>query len=428
MNRDPREERGTVTGRGMNRRGFVATSVVLAASAVLKPTARAWSAPVSRLRTTRIDAFIREKMERDHIPGVAAAILDREGIVWESGYGWADLETRVSMTTDTLQNIASISKTFTTTAVMQLRDQGLIDLNDDVESHVPFPVRNPRHPNDPITVRQLMTHVSSLRDGIAYSRLYRCGDPALSLGEWLDEYFTPGGRYYDGDENFENWAPGTRWRYCNITYGLLGHLVERVSGLPFPEYCRRRIFARLGMPATAWFLAEIDTSRHAVPYTWFDEGVARGPAWGGLPLGVIQDTGAGSDAFLPGGYRANCIYNHPNYPDGFLRTSVRQLARYIGTYLNGGITGDTRILEASTVAEMLTPQLTHEGRLQGLTWYAFEGQGEAAWGHSGGDPGVNTDVRMLLERGIAAIVFTNTHGIQPTDFTTMLLQEATAGR
>lgn len=425
MKRNERDESPVVAGRRVSRRGFVAASAVLAASALHTPAARLWAAPSSPIDPGQIDAFIREKMERDHIPGVAAAIVNRDGIVWESGYGWADLEKRLPMTTDTLQNVASISKTFTTTAVMQLREQGLVDPDDDVQNYVPFPVRNPNHPDTRITIRQLMTHVSSLLDGTAYSRLYRCGDPGISLGEWIEEYFTPGGRFYDRDENFGSWAAGERREYTNVTFGLLGHIVERVSGLPFPEYCQRRIFARLGMPDTAWYLDEIDTSRHAVPYTWFDAGVARGPDWGGLPLGVIQDAGAGSEAFLPGGYRANCFYNHPNYPDGFLRTSVRQLARYARAYLNGGIIGDNRILKAATVSEMLTPQPIPEDTLQqGLTWYAFNNAGEPAWGHSGGDPGVNTDMRMLPGRGIAAIAFTNTHGIRPTEFTTMLLKEA----
>ncbi len=424
MSRDPQEQRPAVRGGRLNRRDFVAASAVLAASGVFRPAARAWATPSTQIDSSRIDAFIRAKMDRDHIPGVAAAIVNRDGIAWESGYGWADLEERRPMTTDTLQNVASISKTFTTTAVMQLREQGLVDLDDDVQHYVALPVRNPRHPDVPVTVRQLMTHTSAILDGTAYSRMYQCGDPAISLGEWLEEYFAPGGRYYNADENFATYAPGEQREYCNVTFGLLGHIVARVSGLAFPEFCRRRIFARLGMPATAWFLEEIDTSRHAVPYTWFDEGVARGPAWGGLPLGVIQDTGAGSEAMIPGGYRANCFYNHANYPDGFLRTSVRQLARYARAYLNGGIIGGNRILEASTVAEMLTPQLTGDGILQGLTWYAFEGPGEPAWGHSGGDPGVNTDVRMLPGKGVAAIAFTNTHGIRPGEFTTMLLAEA----
>ena len=408
----------------MNRRHFLAASVGMAAFALVSPR-RGAAASRGRFRPSDIDAFIRQKMERDHIPGVAAAILDRDGIVWENGYGWADIPAQQPMTPDTLQNVASISKTFTTTAVMQLGEAGLLELDDGVTDYVDFPVVHPAFPNVPITIRQLMTHASAIRDGTAYSRLYACGDPSTSLGTWLHEYFTPGGAFYSAAENFAEWAPGERREYCNVTFGLLGHLVERVSGLPFPEYCRRRIFHRLDMPQTSWFLARIDRDRHAVPYTWFDGGEARGPAWGGLPQGVIQDADTSSADLVAGGYRPNCLYNHPNYPDGFLRTSVRQLARYTRAYLNGGLLGENRILAETTVREMLTPQRTEEGLAQGLTWYATRRfDGEWAWGHSGGDPGVNTDVRMLPSRGVAAIAFANTHGIRPGEITERLLEEA----
>lgn len=410
----------------MDRRRFLATSAAAVAGLQLDPLSRLdpERSRSGRFRPAELDLWIRQKMERDHIPGVGAAIVDRSGVVWESAYGWADIERRVPMTLDTLQNVASISKTFTTTAVLQLRDQGLLSLDDDLEEHLPFPLRNPAYPDTPITIRHLITHTSSLRDGTAYSRLYACGDPKITLGVWLREYFTTSGIYYDRDENFESWGPGETWRYCNVTYGVLGYLVERISGMPFPEYCRRQIFDRLGLHDTAWLLADIDLERHAVPYTWFDDGRPRGPSWGGLDLGVIRDPGAGSDALVDGGYRANCAYNHPNYPDGFLRTSVHQLSRYIQAYLNGGILGSTRILAESTVTEMLSTQLMHDDRAQGLTWSAHRHGDAWAWGHGGSDPGVNNDVRMLPRRGVGAIVLTNTNGIGPTEITGRLLDEA----
>jgi CubicO group peptidase (beta-lactamase class C family) len=140
---------------------------------------------------------------------------------------------------------------------------------------------------------------------------------------------------------------------------------------------------------------------------------------------VVQDRGAGTDAFIPGGYRANCLYNHPNLPDGFLRTSVRQLARYARAYLNGGIADGNRILEQSTIAEMFRPYLpARTGTAQGLTWVTYDVAGQPAWGHLGSDPGVNTAVRMIPSRGIAAITFTNTNGSEPNALTDMLLREA----
>jgi CubicO group peptidase (beta-lactamase class C family) len=412
----------------MDRRKFILTSAAAAAASAFAPPLCAGAPAVRRdgFRPADLDAFIRQKMEEDHIPGVAAALFDREGIFWGNGYGWADIPARKPMTLDTLQNVASISKTFTTMAVMQLREEGLLDLDDDVNDYMPFPVVNPRHPEAPIPIRTLMVHTSSLRDGTVYSRHYHCGDPRISLAVWLREYFTPGGRYYDAEENFQTWAPGAQRSYTNVSYAVLGYLVERLSGMSFPEYCRRRIFDRLDLPATAWFLRRIDRSRHAVPYTWFDdEGEPRGPAWGGLELGVIGEEGTEAPPLVEGGYRANCLYNHSNYPDGFLRTSVRQLARYARAYLNDGVLGAHRILDASTVRELLTPQLDRDDWAQGLTWYASRRyEGEWAWGHSGGDPGVNTDMRILRDRGVGAIAFANTHGIEPGEITHRLLTEA----
>jgi CubicO group peptidase (beta-lactamase class C family) len=99
---------------------------------------------------TNLDAFIQAKMERSHIPGLAAAVIKRREVVWSKGYGWADIDRRVEMTPDTLQNIGSISKTFVGTAVMQLKEKGALRLDDEVDKYLDFSVRNPNHPDSPI--------------------------------------------------------------------------------------------------------------------------------------------------------------------------------------------------------------------------------------------------------------------------------------
>jgi CubicO group peptidase (beta-lactamase class C family) len=384
---------------------------------------------------TEIDGFVWERMARDHIPGVAACIIDRQQIVWSECYGWADLERRVPMSLSGIQNVASISKTVTSTAIMQLQERGLLGLHDDINEYLGFAVRHPAAPDQPITVQKLLTHTSAIADGNAYGQLYACGDPQLSLDRWLREYFVPGGQYYDADGNFHSWLPADeKFEYCNLAYGLLARIVETVSGTPFPEYCRLSIFAPLGMRSTSWRIADIDDARHVVPYTWVEDGVARGPDWGGVPLGAIQQDGPTLRTPLAEGFVANCVYGHPNYPDGFLRTSVDDLSRYLRAYLNGGAFAGHRVLERGTVQAMLSTVLVHDStdaagqpqrRHQGLNWMSSVRLGDAlAWGHGGSDPGINTDMRILPEAGIGAIVFTNTNGSIPWDITHKLLEVA----
>jgi CubicO group peptidase (beta-lactamase class C family) len=375
-----------------------------------------------------LEDFIAKEAAARHIPGVAACLIREGDIIWSHTFGFADLERRVPMSLDALQNIGSISKTFATTALMQLKEAGRIDLDADVGTYLPFRLRNPKFPDDVITLRQLLTHVSSLRDGISYAHLYACGDPKITLGDWLRDYFTPGARFYDAKENFQTWKPGATWDYCNLAFGVVAHVVERMAGEDFAAYCRRTIFAPLKMAETNWYLRDVDMTRHVTPYTWVENGKPRGPTWGGMAQGVIRESGPTFDRPLDNGYQANCAYHHPNYPDGFLRSSLNGLSRYLRAYLGAGAFEGGHILREATVREMLTLQLTNKRRRQGLTWYADEDAGGApAWGHSGSDPGINTDVRVLPGAKLAAIVMTNTNGIKPADFTHTFLRAAVAG-
>jgi CubicO group peptidase (beta-lactamase class C family) len=372
-----------------------------------------------------MDAFIENKMKTTHIPGLAAAIIRDGRVAWSRGYGWADIERNVPMTADTLQNIGSISKTFVGSAVMQLWEQDALGLEDDVNQHLDFTVRNPVHAQTPISIADLMMHRSSIADGSAYAGGYACGDPKVPLGDWMRGYFTPGGQFYDAAENFHPWAPGDRFEYNNVAFGLLAYVVEAVSKAPFAGYCRKHLFEPLEMKQTSWYLADIDVNRHAIPYSYVSGGRVRGPSWGGAEQGVL---GEGLGTPVRDGYAANCLYNHPNFPDGFLRTSLNQLARYALAYLNGGTFDGVRILGKDTVQKMLRPVFSvvdEYGEIQqGLVWYErVLVNGRRVWGHSGGDPGINTRLEFMPESGQGVIVFTNTWGAELSDVCDRLFDE-----
>ena len=363
-------------------------------------------------------------MEELHVPGVAVAIVDRGGVAFSAGYGWADLENRIPMTPDTVTNIASISKTFTNAAVLQLVEQGQLGLDDDVSQLLPFPVRHPEYPEVSITVRQLLTHTSGIEDGDAYDESYACGDPTVSLADWIRGYLVPGGEFYSAAQNFLPTAPGEAYSYSNVGFGLAGYLVEVASGMPFAEYVESNLFEPLGMTESGFYLSEFESGRQAVPYAWIDAG----DALDNVLFGNRNGEKASEAGFIP-----FCPYSFYNIPDGLVRTSVDQLARFLVAHIRGGELDGRRILTESTVAEIFSPQLdpslTREDEsVRGLTWSRTESGIGELWGHNGADPGIRSHMQFQPESGRGVVVFANRATIVTPIFERLLAEVAVAGR
>ena len=338
--------------------------------------------------STSLDSFFTAYMATHHIPGVAACIIKKNRVAWEGYYGLADISLNINVTDSTIFMLASLSKTVTTTALMQLYEAGRFQLDDSVDRYVRFEVRNPNHPSVPITFRMLLTHTSSIGDNWAVlSNLYVMGDHPLSLGTFLRRYLLPGERYYSLG-NFYRYAPGTTWNYCNVGAALCGYLVERISGIPFDQYCRDSVFVPLRMARTAWFLRDLDTALVARPYTYSS--------------GTYIDQG---------------LYGYPDYPDGQLRTTAASLARFLMANMNGGELDGQKVLDSSTVRLMRTRWFIGGagGRQedQGLIWYTATINGKRVWGHTGGDAGVTT-AAFLSEQDSTGVLFLS--NLSPDDF------------
>ena len=389
----------------LSRRALLQQALVAAVSARI---ASAMGSPVGRggfsdwLNGEEFSDFVRAGMASQHVPGLSLVALEEGRIVHQAGFGLADLEARRPMTPDTLMNIASVTKTITCTAVMQLHEQGRLDLDGPIDPYLPFKVRNPGFAGQPLTARQLLTHTSSVADGPAYEASYHCGDPQVPLAEWLSKYFEPGGAHFDAAGNFHPWGPGGTWAYSNVGYGLLGLLVERIGGLPFPEYCMRNIFAPLGMQRSRFLLAGMDRAAHATTYTYAADGNVeavelREPQWS-----APATNGQGIEVPL-------CLYSFATPPDGLARCTAAELARFLSAYAQGGALDGARILKAGTVARILSDQRVRReepGReIQGLAWYEEDG----VWGHSGGDPGVATHMAFRPADGRGIVLFLNAH-------------------
>jgi len=199
-------------------------------------------------------------------PGLAISVVKDGSVFWSYTYGYSDIENKVPLDTRVIMNIASVSKTITTTAVLQLWEKGKLDLDTDVNHYLDFTVRNPNYEGTPITVKHLLTHTASINDSEAYSNSYQCGPSTVSLSEWISNYFTVEGKYYNKENNFHSWQPGEGYKYSNVAYGLLGLIVEEVSQQSFSDYCQKNIFEPLKMNNSAWFRKDIDTLKQSKQY------------------------------------------------------------------------------------------------------------------------------------------------------------------
>ena len=363
---------------GLSRRRVLVAAAVGLTAPAWKAVGWAGAAPRTG-RSADLDDEIRALMHAARVPGLAACIVTPDGVTWANGYGRANIAHDRRATPDTIFMLASISKTVMSVAVMQAVEEGLLDLDADVNDVLPFRVRNPRYPDDPITLRMLLTHTSSIRDDWpTIIPFYTHGDSTIPLGGYLRRYLVPTGDLYQADRSYSAWRPGSRYDYCNISAALAGFMVEAASGLPFDGWCDDRIFAPLGMDRTSWHLAALDRPAIAMPYHWKD-----------------------------GAFVAYGQYGYTDYPDGELRTSALELATHLRAFMAFGELDGVRIIGADTVREMRRAQFPDVAHGQGLIWYRFVLRGMPLMGHNGGDSGVATQMYFRPRDGVGVIVLAN---------------------
>lgn len=363
-------------------------AVVEPAAASGLPDAEAQAAP----SLAQVDAIIQKEMAESHILGLSAAIVRDGKVLWSRGFGKADLARGTDVTPDTVFVIASSSKVVVATALMKAVEQGRLGLDQDVSEVLPFPVRNPRFADDAITPRLLATHSSSIVDNeVIYASALSYnygGDHPTSLGDYVRDYLVPGSRNFNAARNFARKRPGHHREYSNVAVGLLGHVIESAVKQPFETYTHETIFAPLGMTSTGWHMKDVDMSRHAVPYLHMD-----------------------------GRYLAYQHFGIATYPDGGLRTTARDMARFLGMVMEGGSLGGRTILQPRSVATMLTRQgasLQSGVDAQGLIWrQSTSADGRYTyWWHTGGDPGTSSRIALDPEQRIGMVLLLN---VEPTE-------------
>ena len=352
---------------------------------LLAPFALLFASSTSAFPTKRTSRAIKEVAKEFQAVGVSAVVVKDGKIAYNKSFGYKDLESKTPLRNDNLMRIASISKSFTATAFMQLVEQGKISLDDDVSELIGFRIRNPRFPNTPITLRMLLSHTASIRDKGGYFTLDRI-NPAIS-GDCEGAYF--------------EYEPGSNYRYSNLGINLAGAILEKVTGVRFDEYIKKNILDPLGLYG-GYNVDMLDTTRFATLYTFRKNKLERS-------INAYKSTADKMSTYVMG-------YSAPMFsPTGGLKITAHDLALYMMMHMNYGEYNGVRIISEESAKLMQTP--VWKGRTRyGLclceyTKYIndekYNGVEKPLVGHAGSAQGLKSIMIWSPADGWGIIVMTN---------------------
>lgn len=330
-----------------------------------------------------------QQLEEYHIAGAAIAVVKNGRLFFTKGYGYADIENKIHVDPEqTIFRTGSVGKNFTWTAVMQLVEQGKLDLDVDINTYLDFQIPN-TYPQ-PITLKHLMTHTSGIEDRWLGSLTANAGE-LVPAREWLIANFP--GRVR---------APGEAAGYSNYNAMLAGYIVARVSGEPYEQYIQKHIFDPLGMT-------------HSTVQPQMPED--------------LRPFASKSYTYVDGAFQ-----QFPDYltqsavlPSGFHQNSVTDMARFMIARLEGGSYGDAptemRILEESTAQQMLTTLYTPDPRLRGTAYGLFDLSDNGQWvlGHEGYAPVMASQLLLLPDQHLGIFVVYNSLEARDAGLTTQYI-------
>jgi CubicO group peptidase (beta-lactamase class C family) len=299
-------------------------------------------------------------------PGITCAVVKDNQVIYHHNFGVKDLATKEPVDDATLWRIASISKSFTATSLLQLVEQGKVSLTDDVSDLLGFKVRNPKYPDVPITLEMLLSHTSSINDSQGYWTTIDIINPDIN---------TSAGACYN------DYAPGSGgYEYCNLNLNLAGTILERVSGERFDQYVVNHVLKPLGLYG-GYCVDSLDKARFAHLYDWDAE------------AGQYVDNY--DEAYAPRSEKvANYKMGHDALifsPTGGMKISGLDLARYMTMHMNYGTTPDgVRIISEESSRNMQTPR--SEPEHYGLNLWLDDHfvPGVTLVGHTGGAYGLRS--------------------------------------
>jgi CubicO group peptidase (beta-lactamase class C family) len=350
----------------MNRKTLVSLFFAAALLAGLGVVRAAAGPPDYTPLIEKYRRIFREEMEKNHVAGLSVALVDEDRVVWCEGFGYCNAAYKNPVDSRTPFLIGSITKTFTGLAVMQLREQGRVDLDKPLRVYLPgFKMKTRFGSLDAVTVRSVMTHHAGIPDFIRDKFML----PPPPFAKVLD--------YVNND--YATFPPNTLFSYSNAGVGLLGLVVEKASGERYEQYLQQHILDPIGMVNAGFFRGADAPESVRLGY---DSAGAEKPE---LP---VLDAPAG------------CLY-----------ASAEDMAKYIQTFLGGGTRNGTRVFEASTLAEIMRVQnkdvFLDFGQPVGLIWSLLTNDAGRSIQHDGGTIYHRAEICISPEAGLGIVVLSN---------------------
>ena len=344
----------------------------VAASGVAVPQADGAAPVLTRADAEAwLDGFLPYALAAGDIAGAVVVVVKDGEVLLQKGYGYANLAERTPVDpAETLFRPGSVSKLFTWTAVMQLVEQGKLDLDADLNQYIDFPIE--ARDGKPMTLRQVMTHTTGLEEqirGLITSDAAEITPLGAALKHWVPERIH---------------VPGATPAYSNYATALAGYIVERVSGMPFDDYIEQHIFQPLGMDSSSF--------RQPLP-----------PAL----LARMSNGYAKASEGEPKPYEFISLA-----PAGSLASTGADMARFMIAHLQDGAFGDARILQADTAQAMHSTGQASVGPLNRmmLGFYETTVNGHRAISHGGDTQWFHSDLQLFLDDGVGLFVSMNSSG------------------
>jgi CubicO group peptidase (beta-lactamase class C family) len=347
--------------------------LLLSANAGAQTVAKSGETELARLGT-ELEPKINDEIHQGHVPGFAIGVVRDGKLIYTKGFGVARLGGNSPITAKSLFHMASVTKTFVATAVMQLAEQGKIDLDAPVTRYLPyFHLADERYRT--IKIRQMLSHTSGIPDNTNYN--------------WDKPEYDAGAleRYVRSLADLKLvFAPGEKFAYSNTAYEILGDVIAKVSGESFEDYVQHNILTPLGMKDSTLLLRAASPQLLTSPH-------------------VMKNQTLVVSKVFP--------YNRAHAPSSTLYSNIEDMSRWAIANLNHGELDGHRILKRETAESMWPPVVDALGMKEGISWFSTTLQGHRLILHSGGDVGFESLLVLAPDDSVAVVAMTNYGAANP---------------